>query len=83
MKTALGQEIRGKSKLATNLVRHKYAYLMVIPILLYYLIFAYIPMYGAIIAFKDYSPNLGILRSPWADMGGLKHFINFFLGHLF
>ena len=78
MKTALGQEIRGKSKLATNLVRHKYAYLMVIPVLLYYLIFAYIPMYGAIIAFKDYSPNLGILRSPWADMGGLKHFINFF-----
>ena len=48
---------------------------MLIPAILYYLIFCYGPMYGAIIAFKDYSPRLGILGSNWV---GLKHFISFF-----
>jgi putative aldouronate transport system permease protein len=37
-------------------------------------------MYGAIIAFKDFSPSKGILGSPWV---GFKHFINFFEGHYF
>lgn len=48
---------------------------MAIPVLLYYLVFHYAPMYGAIIAFKDFSPAKGILESPWA---GLKHFKEFF-----
>src|SRR5690625_4408229 len=43
--------------------------------LLYILIFKYYPMYGAIIAFKDYDPILGILGSPWV---GLEHVKNFF-----
>lgn len=48
---------------------------MAIPMLVYYLIFHYGPMYGALIAFKDFNPMKGILGSPWA---GLVHFQSFF-----
>jgi len=41
----------------------------------YYIIFHYVPMYGAIIAFKAYRPALGIWGSPWV---GLDHFMSFF-----
>jgi len=51
-------------------------YILMIPVIIYYIIFCYKPMYGAIIAFKDYQPAVGILSSPWA---GVKHFKAFFL----
>lgn len=54
------------------------AYLLVLPVILFYLVFNYKPMYGAIIAFKDFSPGKGIWNSPWADMAGMKNFIDFF-----
>lgn len=57
-------------------------YLMVLPVLIYYLIFCYAPMYGALIAFKDYKPRLGIIGSPWAAPA-FKHFISFFKGPYF
>ena len=50
-------------------------YLMLIPVIAYYAVFCYGPMYGLQIAFKDYSPALGILKSPWV---GFKHLIRFF-----
>lgn len=53
---------------------------MMIPVIGYYLIFHYGPMYGAIIAFKDYSPMKGILGSDWV---GLKHFEEFFNSYYF
>ncbi|MBE7043904.1 MAG: sugar ABC transporter permease [Ruminococcaceae bacterium] len=49
-------------------------YLMIIPIIAYYVIFCYVPMYGTVIAFQNYSPGKGILGSKWV---GLKHFIDF------
>ena len=49
-------------------------YLMMVPGLLCLLIFAYGPMYGIIIAFKDYKPYLGIFDSPWTDMNGWANF---------
>lgn len=63
------------AKLWQNIKKHKSLYLMIIPIVLYYLIFCYYPMYGAQIAFRDYSPKKGITGSPWA---GFKHFMEFF-----
>jgi putative aldouronate transport system permease protein len=60
--------------------RHKYLYMMAIPVVAYYALFHYQPMYGLAIAFKNYSPRLGILGSPWA---GLTHFKNFFGGIYF
>lgn len=59
---------------------NKYLYVMMIPVIAYYVIFQYGPMYGAIIAFKDYSPMKGILGSEWV---GLKNFYDFFSSYYF
>ncbi|WP_375295567.1 MULTISPECIES: ABC transporter permease [Paenibacillus] len=53
---------------------------MMLPVLVYYAIFHYAPMYGAIIAFKDYTPMKGILGSPWV---GLANFQDFFSSYYF
>jgi len=55
-------------------------YFMLIPGIVYYIIFAYIPMWGTLFAFMDYSPFLGIFGSPWV---GLKHFEKLFGGRYF
>lgn len=49
-------------------------YLLIAPALLFIIVFSYIPMYGIIIGFLDYSPYKGVMGSQWA---GLKHFITF------
>ncbi|WP_404434693.1 ABC transporter permease subunit [Microbacterium lacus] len=53
----------------------KWLYLLLLPGVIYFATFRYGPMYGAIIAFKDYVPFLGIQDSPWV---GLAHFEDFF-----
>jgi putative aldouronate transport system permease protein len=58
-----------------DLRRNAVVYLMLAPVVAYYVIFHYGPMYGAIIAFKDFSPAQGILGSPWI---GLENFQDFF-----
>ena len=68
-----------RSRLA-KYARFKYTYLMLLPVLAYYAIFHYGPIYGAIIAFKDYSPFVGITASPWV---GFRHFIDFFNSYYF
>ncbi|MCU6792126.1 ABC transporter permease subunit [Paenibacillus sp. WQ 127069] len=60
--------------------KHKYLYLMIFPVLLYYILFHYVPMYGAIIAFKDYRIAEGFRGSPWV---GFKHFQSFFESYYF
>ncbi len=50
-------------------------FLLTFPAIAYFLIFSYLPMFGVILAFKDYKYNLGILRSPWV---GFKNFEFFF-----
>ena len=61
-----------------RIVREKWLHLMVLPTVIFYIIFAYYPMYGIIIAFKNFSFTKGILGSPWAANNGFEHFINFF-----
>ena len=53
----------------------KWLYLLLLPGVIYFATFRYGPMYGAIIAFKDYVPFLGIHDSPWV---GFEHFEDFF-----
>lgn len=53
-------------------------YLLLIPVIAYFLIFSYGPMYGLQIAFKDYSPALGIDGSPWVGLKHLERFFNSF-----
>jgi len=55
--------------------KYKALYLLMIPGILYYVIFKYAPMYGIIIAFQDFSIGRGIMNSKFV---GLKHFIEFF-----
>lgn len=55
--------------------RNKFLILMILPVLAYYIIFHYGPMYGTLIAFKNYSPRLGVWHSPWV---GLEYFYRFF-----
>ncbi|MGM7719804.1 ABC transporter permease [Metabacillus sp. Hm71] len=63
--------------------RNKVIYLMVSPVVLYFIIFQYGPMYGLQIAFKDYSPVLGFLGSPWVGFEHFKEFFNsFYFGRL-
>lgn len=62
---------------------HRGVYALAIPVVVYYLLFHYLPMYGSIIAFKDFSPGKGIWGSPWTSMGGMKHFIDFFTSYNF
>lgn len=59
---------------------NKYLYLMMVPVLAYYFTFHYAPMYGAIIAFKEYTPIKGILGSPWI---GFQNFHDFFTSYYF
>ena len=54
---------------------HYDLYLLLLPALLYVAIFMYVPMYGVLMAFQDYSPAKGILGSSFV---GLKHFEKFF-----
>lgn len=60
--------------------RYKWLYVMLIPGVLYYLIFKFGPMFGLLAAFKDYQPMKGFFGSPWV---GMKHFIRFFTGNSF
>lgn len=55
--------------------RHWQLYLLIAPVLVYFLIFHYLPMYGVQIAFKDFIGTKGIWGSPWV---GWKHFERFF-----
>jgi putative aldouronate transport system permease protein len=66
--------------LSKDFRKHKYLYYMIFPVILYYLIFHYVPMYGAIIAFKDYRIAEGFLHSPWV---GFDHFTSFFQSYYF
>ena len=52
-------------------------YVLLLPAVVWLILFAYYPMYGLLIAFKDYKGNIGILGSPWADPI-LKQFETFF-----
>lgn len=66
----------GKGKrLFRRIWKNKTIYIVLLPALVWYLVFVYVPMGGLMLAFKDYKANLGILGSPWI---GLKHFENLF-----
>lgn len=69
--------------LGRDLRKYSDAYVMAIPVVLFYLLFCYKPMYGILIAFKDYSPAAGILGSDWTSSHGFQHFIDFFQSYYF
>ena len=54
--------------------KSRYLLFMIIPAIIYYVVFCYVPMYGILIAFKDYYPESGIVGSPWAGSDGFDNF---------
>lgn len=56
-----------KSRLWRNVRQHSGYYAIIIPVLVFFVVFNYIPMYGIVIAFKEFNPRVGILASDWAD----------------
>lgn len=63
-----------EQKLWRRIRSNRTMYLLILPALIYIILFNYAPMYGILIAFKNYKPRLGIWGSPWA---GLKYFEKF------
>lgn len=66
---------RRASELKKRLWRNKWLYVMLLPGVLYFIIFKYFPMYGLIISFQNYKPYQGIFGSEWV---GLEHFKRLF-----
>lgn len=63
--------MNGGNSIGKNIKKYKYLYIMLIPGIVYFVTFHYIPMFGITIAFKDFNMIKGIGASPWA---GLKYF---------
>ena len=74
LQPTLGKRIR------RDLSRYKYVYIMLIPIVVWYILFCYRPLLGNVIAFKDYKASKGIWGSPWV---GINHFTAFFSSFYF
>lgn len=81
-KTAIAnQGIRvNKKSLKTRIWECRHYYLLLLPALIYVIIFNYVPMYGLQIAFKNFKVSLGMSGSPWI---GFKNFIDFFNSYNF
>lgn len=67
-------EGKRQNKLLKTIIKNKNIYIMLIPVIVFYVIFCYIPIFGNVIAFQDYKITRGILKS---DFVGFKHFANF------
>lgn len=75
-----GRKLSFKERVVRDFHHNWMLYLMMLPIIAYYLIFKFGPMFGLSIAFMDYKPAKGFLGSNWV---GLKHFKNFFGNYYF
>ncbi len=77
MKTAAaGENLFPKKTLKQRIWRDRYLLLLFTPCLIFFILFKYVPMWGALVAFKDFKPFIGFLKSEWV---GLEHFRDFFV----
>ncbi len=79
MKRALPGKRLGKST-ARRILRDWRLYVMLLPALIWLIVFCYVPMYGILMAFEDYRASKGILGSTWVH---LKHFKTWFSSNIF
>lgn len=63
-----------------DIKKNKYIYMMLLPVVAYFIVFHYIPMVSAQIAFKDFNITKGIADSKWV---GFKHFRSYFNSYYF
>lgn len=64
-----------RERTKNKLIKDRWLYLLLLPGALYFIIFKFVPMWGVLIAFKDYYAGNSFMRAPWV---GLEHFISFF-----
>lgn len=62
-------------RLWKNMKKHPMLYAMALPVVIYYVVFKYFPMYGLLIAFQNFKPALGLFESEWV---GFQNFTDFF-----
>ena len=72
-----------KPNFYTNLKKYKFYYILALPGLLFLLIFKYIPMFGVILAFKDYDPFMGVSGIFSSEWVGFANFSKFFSSYYF
>ncbi len=65
----------GQGSLWKRFKRYRFVYLLGLPGMAVIFLFSYLPMYGILAAFQDFSPYLGVLHSPWV---GFEHFQRLF-----
>lgn len=68
------------SLLLKRMKRDKWLYIFLLPILIYFIIFKYVPMLGLVMAFQDFKFSTGFFQSKWV---GLEHFQRLFTGNNF
>ncbi|MFC0329841.1 ABC transporter permease [Paenibacillus sepulcri] len=64
-----------KQSIWNGIKRDKFLYLLALPGIVFFILFKYVPMWGIIISFQNYSPYQGMWRSPWV---GFDHYVRFF-----
>ncbi len=69
------KKLKKKNKISGSTKDNVQLLCLQLPALILFIVFCYVPMYGVIIAFKDFNSNVGIFKSPWV---GLKNFEFFF-----
>ena len=74
---AKGHKAPLSKRLKRDWHKNKWKYIMILPVLIYLFLFCYKPMYGLVIAFKDYKITRGIEGSSWSNPW-YKWFLNFF-----
>jgi len=67
-----------KKRMLADICRSRYIYIMTLPGVIALILFSYMPIYGILIAFKDFSFRKGILSSPWTGMNGFGYFAGLF-----
>lgn len=60
-----------------NAKKYKYFYMLIAPTIIFYILFSYVPMYGIVMAFKDFNFRLGILGSPWVGLDNFKELLGY------
>lgn len=63
-------------KIGNDIKKNFALYIMVLPVLVYYIVFHYLPMGGLIMAFEDFKPKLGIWKSPFVGLTNFKDFFS-------
>lgn len=76
MKASVETKAEKKQRILREMKESSPLYLLMLPSIVILLLFTYYPMYGIVIAFKQFIPSEGILGSPWVGLANFKQFFN-------